>query len=280
MRLGFARGVSPGKWARRWDATAEARGSGPLELVPLTLRGLPESDGDVDVTLERVPPGALPVGVVRGESGRIEGGSGSTEATRYTVPTRHAMPTRHTVPTRYAVQLYTESVALVVPAGHELAGSETIEAETLELIPLLAHPDHADSWPEAEAWEDPAWQPRDARAALELVASGVGAILMPLPLARHLSDRRAHAIIPVSATTESGSLRGTEIWASWDIERDDDEVQHLIGVLRGRTVRSGRARMQPKTQGKPQPKLQPKTPGGRIGARTQKRPARKRPRRR
>ena len=201
VRLGFARGVAPSKWARRWEES----GAQPLELIPLPASGR-RIDG-LDVVLERVAPGAQPEGTEGDE------------------------------PERHAVRLYSESVALVIPADHELAGDVAADREALELVTLLAHPDHAPQWPEPEAWKDPSWAPKDAAAALELVATGLGAILLPLPLARHLAAKRAHAVLPLRLDPP---LPGTAIWASWAVERDAPDVQQLIGVLRGRTARSGR----------------------------------------
>ncbi|MCB1274262.1 MAG: LysR family transcriptional regulator [Leucobacter sp.] len=197
LRVGFARGVAPGKWARRWE---EATGS-RLELVPLPARGT----HGFDLVLERVDPGALPQG------------ANSPEASRR------------------AVRLYEESVAIVVAADHELADERRAGLDALQLVTLLAHPHHAPAWPAPEPWADPSWMPRDAAAALKLVASGAGAILLPLPLARHLSSKREHAVLPLDA-----ELPGTEIWASWAIERDAPDMQQLVGILRGRTARSGR----------------------------------------
>lgn len=217
LTLGFARGVAPSKWARRWAqaaANAElAEGAEwpALELVPLPVSGRPRPGLEPDVLLERVAPGERPAGT--------------------TAEDRAAAPRR-------AVRLYAEAVALVVAADHELAGSGSADRDALDLVGLLAHPGHARAWPAPRAWDDPAWQPRDAAAALDLVAAGLGAILLPLPLARHLADKRAHAVLPV---TGEPALPGTEIWASWAAERDDADVQRLVGILRGRTALSSRS---------------------------------------
>ena len=207
LRLGFARGVAPSKWARRWE---EAGGS-PLELVPLPVSGrvLP----GLDLVLERVAPDERPRGAAAGA-----GGSQGDAARR-------------------AVRLYEESLALVVAADHELADEGVADREALQLVTLLAHPDHAAAWPAPEPWQDSSWAPRDAAAALELVATGLGGILLPLPLARHLVSKREHAVLPLRLDEP---LPGTAIWASWDAARDAADVQQLVGILRGRTARSGR----------------------------------------
>ena len=170
IRLGFARGVAPSKWARRW-AEAHRGGDAPaLELVPLPVSG--RVSEDLDIVLERVAPGSEPEGTA------AEGPHGPA-------------------PTRHAVRLYTESLALVVAADHELAGAESAGRDALALVTLLGHPDHSPAWPDPEPWQDPSWAPKNAAAALELVATGLGAILLPLPLARHLSAKREHAVLLV-----------------------------------------------------------------------------------
>lgn len=206
LHLGFVRGVAPSKWAKRW---ARAVRDQPLELVPVDLHEVENARTEFDVLLERVAPGAAP-----------EGSAASLRS-------------------RHAMHLYNETVALVLPADHELAKLDEISLEDLSLVPLLAHPDHFPEWPAPQQWKDPAWMPRNAKATLELVATGLGGALMSHPMARHLSDKRVHAVVPV---TQGGIplLPGTEIWASWRIERDADDVQHLVGVLRGRTARSSR----------------------------------------
>lgn len=223
LTLGFARGVAPSKWAKRWADTAanagapEGSGSRTLELVPLQVSGRPEPGCEPDVMLERVQPGERPAGTTERDDDRGDRGRAGS---------------------RRAVRLYTEAVALVLAADHELAREASIDRATLELVGLLSHPDHAHAWPDPQPWDDPAWEPADAAAALELVASGLGAILLPLPLARHLAGKRTHAVLPLADDAE---LPGTEIWASWAVDRDDEDVQRLIGILRGRTARSGRS---------------------------------------
>ena len=220
--LGFARGVSPSKWARRWSRAAEATGGGlpKLELAPLAVNGRPERGQEPDVILERIAPGERPAGTTAGAASGDGGSDGDHEGSRR------------------AVRLYAEAVALVVAADHELAGEPEVDRGTVDLIGLLAHPDHPAAWPDPVPWADPSWAPADAAAALDLVATGMGAILLPLPLARHLAGKRTHAVLPV---TGEPALPGTEIWASWAAERDAADVQQLIGILRGRTARSGRS---------------------------------------
>lgn len=205
IRLGFARGVSPSKWAERWALISPHL---PLELVPLGFGEIALGRNTCDMVLERVQPGTVP--------------EGCDPANR----------------TRHGIRLYEEAVALVVAADHELAAEPEVSVDELALVTLLDHPDHQAGWSPAKKWKDESWMPRDAQATVDLVATGAGGALLPLPLARHLTGKRTHAVISVADPTLA--MRGTEIWATWALERDAEDVQRLAGVLRGRTPRSSR----------------------------------------
>lgn len=261
--LGFARGIAPSKWARRWkqatglpielravnvafgepsggqlvsaakrarlaeaqlqaqaDAAAAAAQDDDVSLLgdsdgtaAASLAASAPLSATVDVMIERAAPGEFPAGS-RGDDRR-----------------------------RHALRLYAEAVALVVPADHDLAELESLTTNELAEhlaagdITLLDHPDHASEWPAAEPWADPSWKPRNPAAALHLVAAGTGAILLPLPLARHLVGKREHAIIALHGEPE---IAQSTVWATWALDRDAPDVQQLAGIMRGRTARSSR----------------------------------------
>ncbi|MBK0420083.1 LysR family transcriptional regulator [Leucobacter sp. CSA1] len=205
LRLGFARGIAPSRWAKRWAAASPGH---PLELVPIDVAFGPAPDHGV-----------------------------AAQAAPLDVMLERAMPRERPAESRHAVHLYTESLALVVAVDHELAEHDSVDLGDLELVPLLDHSDHAPGWPDPEPWADPSWAPTDAVAALRLVATGLGGILLPLPLARHLANKREHAVLPV---TDDDRLPGSSVWATWARDRDAADVQQLAGVLRGRTARSSR----------------------------------------
>lgn len=239
LRLGFVRGIAPTKWAKRYIVATHTR----LQLVPIAAAFSPRDpvSPDYDMLLERTAPGVRPVGT--GENG-----------------------------TRRSLRLYNEQVALVVSVDHELAGDSEISAADLALVPLLDHSDHAPEWPAPEPWADPEWKPKNVRAALELVATGAGAILLPLPLARHISSKKQHALLQV---TGEGSPAGTTVWATWETAADSADMQQLAGILRGRTARSSREGSlaagapteAPKKQAAPAPKKkQPKLKANSRGA--------------
>lgn len=203
LQLAFARGIAPSKWAERWETVTGS----PLELVPVNVAFGRSASVACDVMLERALPGRRP--------------AGSEEAAR----------------TRHAMRLYEETITLVVDVDHALAKRESIALDALGAVHLLDHPDHPAEWPAAAPWENPEWMPQDVPAALELVSTGAGAILLPTMLARHLVDKRRHRLIPL---TGADDVPRTAVWASWDVARDGADVQQLVGVIRGRTARSSR----------------------------------------
>jgi DNA-binding transcriptional LysR family regulator len=114
----------------------------------------------------------------------------------------------------HRVQLWEEVAVAVLPKDHPLA-----EATWLVL---------ADLADEAGAPEQ-----GDPAMTLELVAAGAGYAILPHSLAR-LHHRRDVVAIPVTDAAP------TRIALVWRVERDDDDIQEFVGVVRGRTARSSR----------------------------------------
>lgn len=205
ITLGFTRGVAPSKWLNRWNAMSPDL---TLAITPFGKPyGRPGNAGDFDMVIERTAPGETPKGST---------GDG--------VRTHHSM------------RLYNEALAVVLPKDHDFAEFEQISLEDLAGVRLLDHPNHSPEWPAAEPWDDPEWMPKSLLAALELVATGLGGILMPAPLARHIMNKKQHVLVRISDPVVAGT-----VWASWLVDRDAPDVQQLAGVLRGRTARSSRS---------------------------------------
>ncbi|GAA1787377.1 LysR family substrate-binding domain-containing protein [Agromyces lapidis] len=74
----------------------------------------------------------------------------------------------------------------------------------------------------------------DPAMTLELVAAGTGYAIVPHSIAR-LHQRRDVVAIPLV------DAPSTRIALVWRTERDDDDIQEFVGVVRGRTARSSRA---------------------------------------
>ncbi|WP_328860026.1 LysR substrate-binding domain-containing protein [Streptomyces sp. NBC_00306] len=133
-----------------------------------------------------------------------------------------------------AIPLYTETTVVVVPKDHVVAAVDEVSSEDLA-DEIVLHPldDTLD-------WEQPPGRPAYERPAttadaIELVAAGVGLLVVPQSLAR-LHHRKDLTYRPVSGTPES------RIALSWPEDRTTDLVEDFIGIVRGRTVNSSRGR--------------------------------------
>ncbi|MEU0130213.1 MULTISPECIES: LysR family substrate-binding domain-containing protein [unclassified Streptomyces] len=141
-----------------------------------------------------------------------------------------------------AIPLYTETTVVVLPKDHAGAAVEEMSVEDLA-DEIVLHPldDTLD-------WERPPGRPASERPATtadaaELVAAGVGLLVVPQSLAR-LNHRKDLTYRPLTGVPES------RIALSWPEEKTTDLVEEFIGIVRGRTVNSTRGR--PPTP--PQPK--------------------------
>ncbi|MGC7101710.1 LysR family substrate-binding domain-containing protein [Amycolatopsis lurida] len=173
----------------------------------------------------------------------------------------------------HAIPLYTETTVVVVPKDHLIAAAD--EVSTADLADdVLLHP-----LDDTLGWKHPPGRPALDRPAttgdaIELVAAGVGLLVVPQSLAR-LHHRRDLTYRPLTDAPES------RVALSWLEEETTDLMEQFIGIVRGRTVNSTRGRQpepaKPKAKqpAKSQPKSQPRKPQQRGGA-----PKRGKPRRR
>lgn len=152
-----------------------------------------------------------------------------------------------------AIPLYTETTVVVVPKDHAVTAAEEIAADDLA-DEIVLHPldDTLD-------WERPPGRPALERPAttadaIELVAAGIGVLVVPQSLAR-LHHRKDLTYRPVTGTPES------RVALSWREDATTDLVEDFIGIVRGRTVNSSRGR-------RPQPEEQKQQP--RKGSSAQK----------
>uniref|UniRef100_A0AAU2JZ32 LysR substrate-binding domain-containing protein n=1 Tax=Streptomyces sp. NBC_00049 TaxID=2903617 RepID=A0AAU2JZ32_9ACTN len=158
-----------------------------------------------------------------------------------------------------AIPLYTETTVVVIPKDHLVAAVEEVSTEDLA-EEIVLHPlDDTLDWeqlPGLPAIE----RPETTADAIELVAAGVGVLVVPQSLAR-LHHRKDLTYRPVSGAPES------RIALSWPQDETTDLVEEFIGIVRGRTVNSTRGR--PPTP--PQPKAKRKRPE--TGGGGQRKPA-------
>lgn len=133
-----------------------------------------------------------------------------------------------------AIPLYTETTVVVVPKDHVVAAVEEVTLDDLA-DEIVQHP-----LDDVLVWERPPGQPAFERPAttadaVELVAAGVGLLVVPQSLAR-LHHRRDLTYRTVT------DAPGSDVALAWPEERTTDQVEDFIGIVRGRTVNSSRGR--------------------------------------
>jgi DNA-binding transcriptional LysR family regulator len=152
-----------------------------------------------------------------------------------------------------AIPLYTETTVIVTQKDHLLAAAEEVSIEDIaDAVVLHPHDDTLD-------WEHPPGQPALLRPAttkdaVELVAAGVGLVVVPQSLAR-LHHRRDLVYRPVTFAPES------RVALAWLEDETTDLMEQFIGIVRGRTVNSTRGRPEPaqaKTRTKKRPAAEPR----------------------
>ncbi|MFF7311238.1 LysR substrate-binding domain-containing protein [Streptomyces sp. NPDC008137] len=136
-----------------------------------------------------------------------------------------------------AIPLYTEQTVVVVPKDHLVTAVDEVVPEDLA-DDIVLHPlDDVLDWenlPGRPAFERPA----TTADAVELVAAGIGVLVVPLSLAR-LHHRKDLTHRPLKDAPESS------VALAWPQDATTDQVEDFIGIVRGRTVNSTRGRKQP-----------------------------------
>ncbi|MFF5444338.1 LysR family transcriptional regulator substrate-binding protein [Streptomyces sp. NPDC012888] len=140
-----------------------------------------------------------------------------------------------------AIPLYTETTVVVVPKDHLVAAVDEVTTGDLA-DEIVFHPlDDTLDWEELPG--RPAIErPATTADAIELVAAGVGVLVVPQSLAR-LHHRRDLTYRPVTDAPQS------QVALSWPEERTTGMVEDFIGIVRGRTVNSSRGRQSTEAAG-------------------------------
>jgi DNA-binding transcriptional LysR family regulator len=149
-----------------------------------------------------------------------------------------------------AIPLYTETTVVVVPKDHVITAVEEVAVGDLAEEVLLHPLDDVLGWdrpPGEPAFERPA----TTEDAVELVAAGIGLLVVPQSLAR-LHHRRDLTYRPVVDAPQSA------VALAWPEAATTDLVEDFIGIVRGRTVNSTRGR---RTTQEPEPKATGKASG-------------------
>ncbi|MER5733872.1 LysR family substrate-binding domain-containing protein [Streptomyces sp. NPDC002138] len=142
-----------------------------------------------------------------------------------------------------AIPLYTETTVVVIPKDHLITTAEEVSTGDLA-DEIVLHP-----LDDTLEWEQLPGKPAIARPettadAIELVAAGIGVLVVPQSLAR-LHHRKDLTYRPLTGAPES------RVALSWpEADEAPELVEEFIGIVRGRTVNSSRGR----TPTPPQPK--------------------------
>ncbi|MGW7424558.1 LysR family substrate-binding domain-containing protein [Streptomyces sp. NPDC054813] len=152
-----------------------------------------------------------------------------------------------------AIPLYTEASVVVVPKDHVITAAEEVTVADLA-DEVLFHPlDDVFDW-DAPPGEAAFERPATTEDAVELVAAGVGLLVVPQSLARlyHRRDLTYRTLTDAPQST---------VALSWPEEATTDLVEDFIGIVRGRTVNSTRGRQAEQApQGSQGGRTQPKRP--------------------
>jgi DNA-binding transcriptional LysR family regulator len=134
------------------------------------------------------------------------------------------------------IPLYEETTVVVVPADHFLGAADEVTAADLDTEPTLVPLDDVVDW--ADAPGVPAdHRPETTAAATELVAAGLGVLIVPQSLAR-LHHRKDLTYRPI--TDAPGSVVALAV-----VEGPQHElVEEFIGIVRGRKPGSSRGQVQ------------------------------------
>ena len=162
----------------------------------------------------------------------------------------------------HAIPLYTETTVVVVAKDHLIAAADEVSTADLADEVVLRPSDDTIEWPVLPG-RPAVSRPETTADAIELVAAGVGVLVVPQSLAR-LHHRRDLTYRTITDAPQSS------VALSWLEDETTDLMETFIGIVRGRTVNSTRGRAQPAPEEKKRPERKP-VPAKSAG----KRPARR-----
>lgn len=165
----------------------------------------------------------------------------------------------------HAIPLYTETTVVVAPKDHLITAAEEVTGDELA-DDVVLHP-----LDDALDWQHPPGQPAIERPgttgdAIQLVAAGVGLLVVPLSLAR-LHHRKDLTYRPITDAPQS------QVALVWIEGETTELVEEFIGIVRGRTENSTRGRQEQGAAAGPTGKGGTKSTGGKSPASGKQPPA-------
>ena len=135
------------------------------------------------------------------------------------------------------IALYEETTVAVVPTDHVLTAADEIAAADLDGEPMLLPLDDVVGW--ADAPGTPVdYRPETTEGAIELVATGMGALIVPQSLAR-LYHRKDLTYRPI---TDAPTCPVALVFPAGE---QPELVEEFIGIVRGRKASSSRGQAEP-----------------------------------
>lgn len=129
----------------------------------------------------------------------------------------------------HCITLYAEVPVVVAGLDHFIAAADEVTLADLSDEQLVRP--HSSGWvPGAEQLD---WPPMSEKDAIETVAAGTGIVIVPMSIAR-LHQRKDVVQRPVS------DLDPSQIALVWQLDRDGEDTQAFVGVVRGRSANSSR----------------------------------------
>lgn len=135
------------------------------------------------------------------------------------------------------IPLYEEITVAVIPTDHLLSAAEELTASDLEGEPMLLALDDVVAWGDAPGIPID-HRPETTQAAMELVAAGTGALIVPQSLAR-LYHRRDLTYRPIADGPKCA------VALAFPEGPQSALIEEFIGIVRGRKPDSSRGQVQP-----------------------------------
>ena len=129
----------------------------------------------------------------------------------------------------HVVRLYDEQPVAVAGRDHLISAADEVTLADLADEQLVRP--HSSGWrPDADQL---VWPAMTEQEAIETVAGGTGVVIVPMSVARlyHRKDTVQRVVTDLVSTT---------IALVWLRDRDDDDTQAFVGVVKGRTANTSR----------------------------------------
>lgn len=136
------------------------------------------------------------------------------------------------------IPLYEETTVAVVPTDHVLSAVDELSAADLEDEPVLLPLDHVVDWADAPGVAVD-HRPETTEGAIELVAAGMGVLIVPQSLAR-LHHRKDLTYRPIADAPIC------PVVLAFPEGPQSPLIEDFIGIVRGRKPGSSRTQTEPK----------------------------------